>query len=196
LELDGPGDDADGSGSSPSWNLQARLAEVLGLQWQREGIDYARPGWYPSDMAIDELGRAVEARGGDLGAIEEVLAGSGLRGLGVRLLLAVLRGADALTDGAARQAFKRALVEALAREDDGHRRGADPVEEATWRAIVEDRNAVVVEDLRALLVARPRLASVAVLYGAGHMRDLEARLAALGFRAVRTRWLRAITVAR
>ena len=175
------------------FDLQGRLAAALALVHQGDGIDYGRQGWQPSDMAIDEVRRAVAARGGDFSKAEDMLAGRGLTGVMVRLFLGLLRAMDAFTNGDARLAVKATLVDKL---------GSGPAEpeadgafdEATIGAIIQDRNQVVVEDLDLLRATCPELPSIAIFYGAGHMPDFERRLASRGFRPGRMRWLRAIDV--
>ena len=175
------------------FDLQGRLAAALGLVHQSDGVDYGRKGWQPSDMAIDEVRRAVAARGGDFSKAEDMLAGRGLTGVMVRLFLGLLSAMDAFTNGDARLAVKATLVNKLGSgpaepEPDG------VLDEATIGAIIADRNQVVMEDLDLLCAACPELPSIAIFYGAGHMPDFERRLAERGFRPGRMRWLRAVDV--
>ena len=175
------------------FSLQTRLAEALDLVHQGQGVDYGRKGWQPSDMAIDEVRRAVAARGGDFSKAEDMLAGRGLTGVMVRLFLGLLKAMDALTGGEARLAVKATLVEAL---------GNGPIEpeadgtfdKATIGAIIDDRNQVVMDDLDLLRALCAELPSIAIFYGAGHMPDFERRLAERGYVPGRMRWLRAIDV--
>lgn len=175
------------------FDLQGRLAAALDLAHQGDGIDYGRKGWQPSDMAIDEVRRAVAARGGDFSKAEDMLAGRGLSGVMVRLSLSLLRAMDAITSGEARLAVKAVLVSSL---------GNGPVDlepggvfdEATIGAIIEDRNQVVMRDLDLLRAVCPALPSIAIFYGAAHMPDFERHLAERGFRPGRMHWLRAIDV--
>ena len=61
--------------------------------------------------------------------------------------------------------------------------------------IIDQRNQVVIDDLKALLEREPDLESVAILYGAAHMRDLGERLAdQLGYRSDDERWITAFEV--
>jgi hypothetical protein len=53
---------------------------------------------------------------------------------------------------------------------------------------------VVLDDLVGVLEHEPELKNIAVIYGAGHMPDLEDRLAALGFVEDKAVWFNAITV--
>ena len=193
LVADGATAEADEALRSEPFDLQTRLAEALDLVHPGEGIDYGRKGWQPSDMAIDEVRRAVAARGGDFSRAEEMLAGRGLTGFVVRLFLGLLRAMNALTGGEARLAVKAAMVEALGNGPIEPEAGG-ALDEATIRAIIDDRNAVVMDDLDLLRACCPELPSIAIFYGAGHMPDFERRLAERGFRPGRMRWLRAIDV--
>lgn len=193
LVADAATDDEEQSLRREPFSLQTRLAKALDLVHQGDGIDYGRKGWQPSDMAIDEVRRAVAARGGDFSKAEDMLAGRGLSGVMARLFLGLLSAMDAFTGGDMRLAVKAAMVHAL---------GSGPVEpepsgvfdEATIGAIIEDRNEVVMQDLDLLRALCPELPSIAIFYGAGHMPDFERRLATRGFRPGRMRWLRAVDV--
>jgi hypothetical protein len=73
--------------------------------------------------------------------------------------------------------------------------GLPPGVQRLFKVLVRERNGVVLRDLRAALARRPPPPSVAVLYGAGHMADLELRLQReLGYRPLEERWLTAFGV--
>jgi hypothetical protein len=65
------------------------------------------------------------------------------------------------------------------------------------RVLIHERNRAVVDELERALEADDPPGSISVLYGAGHMPDLEARLRdRLGYRPADQRWLRAFSVDR
>jgi hypothetical protein len=71
------------------------------------------------------------------------------------------------------------------------------LDDATMKAIIQDRNHYVMDDLVRLVEREPALGSIAVFYGAGHMKDLEARLEKrLGYVPLdeKPRWFRAFGV--
>ncbi len=178
-------------------NLQAQLADALGLTYQLEGIDYGKADWVVSDMALDEVRRAVEARGGDFSMLEPDFASQGISRMLVKGILGLLGLADKISGGRVQVMVKAVLVaaltqEAVARGDMGDMPGLD---RGLMDALIKDRNAVVIRDLQRVLAQTNPPASVAIFYGAGHMADLESRLVGeLGYAPDSTTWHRAIEV--
>ena len=61
--------------------------------------------------------------------------------------------------------------------------------------LIRNRNQVVVRDLAATLESEPELTSIGILYGAGHMPDLQQRITSeLGYAPSGDRWLPAVTL--
>lgn len=196
LEVTVPSLDRAGpAGTGSEDGLQAELASALGLAFQLEALDYGGDHFVPSDLSLDEVNDAIAARGGDFALFEETLAGSSLPARLVRFLLGALRVADRLLGGTVQLSVKVMLVEMLANEA-AVEVGLEQMGEAFRGVIIEDRNARVIEDLERLLAERPGLDSVAIFYGAGHMPDLEERLARdLGYEPTgEAAWERAIRV--
>jgi len=195
LVVEAPDADAAFPSEGEAFNLQRRLAHLLGLVYQGDGVDYDRPRWRVSDLSLDELRRAAKKRGADTAGLEDALAGHGLRGTLVRILLSVLGLTNTLSGGRIAAMVKVLLVSTLGKADtaDGRLAGLDP---ALYDAVVLDRNAVVVRDLARLLDGtHPDVHTVAVFYGAAHMPDLERRLREeLGYVPGDTTWLTAIDV--
>jgi hypothetical protein len=173
--------------------LQAQLAAALNLAFQLDAIDYGREHYRCSDMAMDQVERALRERGSDFSVLEQTLAGSSLPAQLVRVLLGLLRFADTMTDGAMSDMFKVLLMEMLSdeRQIQAMMQEFDP---GLGEVIIGERNAVVVDDLQALLDADDAPESIGVFYGAGHMDDLATRLEALGYEAGDATWFRAIEV--
>lgn len=156
--------------------LQVRLAKLLRLEFQLDAIDYGSPRWRSSDMTIDQVRDAIADRGGDPDELTGTLTGSSLSAGLAKILIGVLRFGDALTGGLVSDAMKILMIELLA--DEGLTDGeGGPFDTPTMRAIIEDRNDSVVDDLEGILDGRDPPARIAVFYGAGHMRDFEERLA-------------------
>ncbi|MFV1959599.1 MAG: hypothetical protein ACC662_09335, partial [Planctomycetota bacterium] len=80
LLLEAPDADPGASTEEKAFNLQRRLAHLLGLVYQGDGIDYDRPRWRVSDLSFDALRRAARKRGADTSGLEDMLAGQGLSG--------------------------------------------------------------------------------------------------------------------
>jgi hypothetical protein len=181
--------------------LQLTLAESLGLAFQLKAINYRRPHFRNSDLSWPELQRLMteglkdtEARqnAAQLALVMELLDSSSLLGSVVNFAVRLLGTSPKL------QALARlALIEATGRlEGDLAQAPGVPAElQRLMQVLIHARNSAVLKDLQAELRKKPPPASVAILYGAGHMPDLEARLKTeLNYREVETRWLPAITV--
>lgn len=160
--------------------LQSQLADALGLEFQLEALDYARPNWRCSDMDMDQLNQRLEDKGLDFGVLGGTLAGSSLPAKLIKLLLGVMKMADSFMDGAIADTFKVVMIEML----------GDPaltdmslkqLGAGFGEVIINDRNQVPLNDLKAIIADEPDVKSVAIFYGAGHMADLDAQLRLMGY---------------
>jgi hypothetical protein len=182
LEL--PGDDG----------IQGELAAALGLAFQLNAISYDRPGWRCSDMAIDEIDRALRARGSDFALLGGTLDGTSLPARVATVMLRLMRLADAFTQGAVSDLFKVIMIEVLG-DPTVVNASLDQLGGGFKEVIVDQRNQVAIDDARAALNGEPAPRVIAVFYGAAHLDDLEKRLnEQLGWQPVETRWFRAIGV--
>lgn len=171
--------------------IQSRLAKSLGLAFQLEAMNMERPGFQNSDMTLDQIEDAAAARGGDASMLLGVLDGSSALAGVLKFGLAIIERnprLQAMTKVTLMQTFQTAesRLEDL--------RGLPPTMAGLFEAIIEDRNQVVVEDLK-LAMSDGRHASIGIVYGAGHLPDLERRLHnQLDYVPRGTFWLPAITV--
>ncbi len=173
--------------------LQAELARALGLEFQLEAIEYDRPHFRCSDMAVDEVERALRAKGVDFGPIQSTLAGSSLPARIVVFLLRLMRVADVFLDGMLADTAKIALIE-LSGDQELLELTLRQLGEGVESVIIDARDQVVIDDLKAIL-ERERPGSVAIFYGAAHMPDMGRRLTEqLGYHPVAEQWLTAIDV--
>ena len=176
-------------------NLQAMLAQSLGLRYQLDTMPYDDPRWRVSDMSVEEVEAAFAERGLRFDDLGDMLAGSSLPAQLIRSMLALIPLGDALTGGSVSDGIQVVLIELLGTPgllnltDQQYGAGFNEV-------IIVERNGVPLEDLDRIIEAEPDIRSVAVLYGAAHMPDLAARLeaSAHGYRAMETRWDDAIAV--
>lgn len=180
--------------------LQASLAQALGLAFQLHEIDYASPSWRASDLTIDDLDARLRARG-----VPISLGGGGADGGGgpalfggvtdtvARLMLTMIERGDRMSGGTLRRSLRLLLVELLG-DPATLEGGLAQLGEDFHAIIIEERNEVPVRDLQALLAVDPVPGRIALVYGAGHLPDLAARLAALGLEEGESTWLSAITV--
>ncbi len=151
--------------------LQARLAKTFRLTFQLDEMREDGEHWVNSDMSIDEINRRVEAAGGDGSMLFSMLDGSG--GM-MKMAGAVLSLVEALPG--APQRGQLMIMELLSNVDELENMPGMPGGQALMRVIIEDRNQVVIEDLREVLHREAPPARIAVLYGAGHMPDLVERM--------------------
>ncbi len=186
-------------------NLQAQLAQALDLAFQLEAIDYQQPNWRCSDLAMDQLNRALRARGIDFIGFSSTLAGSSMPAQVIKMILRFTRWADAFLGGAIADTLKVAMIEMLG-DDVIMQQSLEQMGEGFSEVIVDLRNSKTIEDLRQIIKEEPEIGSVAIFYGAAHMPDFEQQLAEkLGYRpllasatdptiSAAPEWLKAIEV--
>lgn len=173
--------------------LQQQLADALGLEFQLTAVEYGAGNFRPSDMAIDQVRRSLERRGSSFDVLEGSLAGTSLPARVVKVLLQMVKLGDAFTGGAMSDILKVTLIEMLGDESLVEMSLAQ-VDPALGDVIIGERNAAVMNDLAGVIAQEPEVDSVAIFYGAGHMRDFEERLAELGYEPSGQTWLAGITV--
>jgi tetratricopeptide (TPR) repeat protein len=63
-----------------------------------------------------------------------------------------------------------------------------------YQVLIVDRNQVVIDDLNEIIEKEPQVKSVSIVYGGGHMPNLEMRLKEMGYQEVSVEWIDAVTV--
>jgi hypothetical protein len=196
-----------GGDDSAQSSLQSTLASSLGLAFQLDAIDYDRSNFQNSDLTIRQMQALLAENAGtnqqqgsdpsgksddQLGDLVGIMDGSSVLGAilhaGVKLLGSSPK-LQALT--------KVAVIELFGNlEGDISQSPALPSEmKRLIDVLIQGRNRVVVNDLKAELPKLRKRDSVAVFYGAGHMHDLETRIRKeLNYRPANQLWLSAITV--
>jgi len=196
-----------GRDDSVQSSLQSTLASSLGLAFQLNALDYDRPHFQNSDLTIPEMQALLSENAGSgqaqipgaPGKSDDQL--SDLVGImdGSSVLGAILHaGVKLLGSSPKLQALtKVAVIELFGNlEGDISQSPALPSEmKRLIDVLIQGRNRVVVNDLKAELPKLRKRDSVAVFYGAGHMHDLETRIRSeLNYRPASQLWLTAITV--
>ena len=175
-------------------NIQAELAKALGLAFQLDGIDYDRLHFRCSDMSMDQLERAMAAEGLDMAPLEGSLGSTSLPGRIAVFFLKFMRVVDVFFDGMIADGMKVMLIELFsdaAFMEQSMRQFGDGFE----RVLIDQRNQIVVDDLRKILRSERDIESVAIFYGAAHMPDMAERLAdQLGYRPDSEQWFTAFEV--
>lgn len=179
------------TGADPG--LQSQMARALGLAFQLEAMNHDGPNYRNSDLTIDQVQERVAARGGDASVLFQILDGSSFMGRAARMLLAMIERNERM-----RITTKLVVIETMRSTDIenlGAAAGLPPNLAELMHVIVIDRNKVVIEDLKSVLAQSEVPASIAIVYGAGHMGDLERRLAGeCGYRHVGGFWITAMSV--
>lgn len=186
-------------------SIQHTMASALGLVFQLSAIDYDRPQFRNSDLTIGQLqqlmagGTNQPGQGGgstpasrEFQELLQVMDGSSMLGTLLHVGLKFIGSSPKL------QAMtKVVLIETLGQMtgDMSQIKGMPPEIKRLLSVIIQERNKVVLDDLRKELRAVRPAKAVSVFYGAGHMADLEKRLRSeLRYRPRGEVWLTAMSV--
>lgn len=177
---------------NPIRRLQLKVAKWFDLKFQIEALDYGRPHFVHADLTVEELGGGAgegetrENAGGSASLPGELAKLEPLLKM-AEPALEKMMGADGDPQArAVRLRFKRMVASALGIAGN---HAAMLVGPALSELLITRRNAVVVRRLAEL---EKSTRSALVLYGAGHMRELERALVAEGgYRRAGGRWLTA-----
>jgi len=181
------------TGTEPG--MQRRLADALGLAFQLDAMRHDRPHFRNSDLSIDEIEKKTAEAGGDASFLFNVLDGSSFSAKIMNFMLGMIEKSDRL-----RAMTKATLLEAMRLVSEkglSNMAGMPPEMESLLEVIIDQRNQVVVDDLRAILASEEfdRGDTIGVVYGAGHLDDLEKRIVEqLDYKPVGGFWIGAIEV--
>jgi len=182
--------------------LQTQLADAFGLVFQLDAMDHSKPNWRNSDMTIDEVveklsgGKPGVPSDGDKGGggtpadeLFSLLDGSSFSAKAAGFLLKLIGSSKTMST-----LGKVMLIELLSNADAILAAQPGPLGDMMDVLIIE-RNKVVVDDLRSILENEQDVENVGIIYGAGHLKDLEYRLGEhLGYEFVSDEWVTAIEV--
>ncbi len=165
--------------------IQTKLARALGLQFQLDAIDYDRAHFQRTDMSMDELERALRARGIESNDLFGMLQGSSPLVKIADLALTLLRMSSTM-----QHTVRAVLIKVVAISDEVmESAGGDQA--GMMRVLIEDRNRHVLE-LLAEALEHSDAKRIAVVYGAGHLPDLAHRLEReFGYEPGETQWFTA-----
>ena len=164
-------------------NTQELIKDVLGLTFQLDEINYDRPNFVHADFSPEELSSDMRARGESLydyfwRVFFAAVADSARDPLGIQGLRTMSRSLES------DQSLKVVFAYELARKADLGRILSGP----DGSAVIEGRNNRALEVMQAQIEAGAR--RIGIFYGAGHMRDLDARLRSeLQFAKQRELWI-------
>jgi hypothetical protein len=169
--------------------IQTDLAEALGLEFQLAVMDHTGSNWRNSDLAMDQVEARLANAGLDGEDLFSTIVGTSwvqkAAGFTLKLLSSFSYGNAAL---------KLMGIEILARADEMLEHAPAELGDLLDVLLIE-RNSVVLEDLADILANEKTVRSIGVIYGAGHMRDLQERIVRdLGYELAGEDWLRAVSV--
>jgi hypothetical protein len=165
--------------------LQNGIKDLLGLEFQLQGIDYTAKNLVHADMSPDQFAESMRKRSETLMTMMVRLLGYAMTrpnepsagGSNGQLLLA-------LFDTNRTLALRRVFAEQFA-DSDG---SLTALEGRSGSTLISGRNQVALKVLRKQIAAGRK--RIAIFYGAAHMPNFQARLRAdFGLVPVSTRWL-------
>jgi Type II secretion system (T2SS), protein G len=186
--------------ASAEEGIQVKLAKALRLEFQLAAMDYTKANWRNSDMTVEELSKRLGGSGesaddgeGKQSALMGMLSGQSFAAKLVGVLLKMIE-----LSPTASSMTKLMMLEMLGHADElmeaqgSSLLGVDGAK--LMKVLIDDRNEVVLEDLRKVVQESPELESIAVFYGAGHLPKMQKSLIETGYVAGETAWRTAITV--
>lgn len=165
--------------------LQTVMGDLLGLTFQKDGIDYTRKNLVHADMTQEQLLKAVDGDFSKLFPMGDLLQNEGFKNI-----LPMLQAGAGLLKGMMernpemRNQLKMQFASQLSTQAAGGLGGE------LQRVLVEERNKVAMDVLKKQLAER-KGGRVCIFYGAAHMPDFEKRLAELGYTRVSQDWVTA-----
>jgi hypothetical protein len=147
-------------------NIQGQLAKALGLAFQLDEIDSSKSNWRNSDIDMEELQELLAKAGSNADAILRMLDGTSIEARLAGFFLSLIGVSETLTT-----MVKVVMVDMLASADE--LMGSVDGMEAMQKVIIEDRNRIVLNDLKAVIENEPTVKTIAIFYGAGHMDSME-----------------------
>lgn len=182
-----PGKDEPTEADKSLGDLQKAMGEMLGLTFQKDGINYTRQNLVHADMTMDQLKEKMG--GGSINPMGQFMDEKQLKTMAPFLRMAAGFGKMLMqAQPEMRDRLKRQMAQQLAGADMQQLGGQ--MGEKMAQVILIDRNVVCMEVLERQLQTQHD-GSIAIFYGAAHMPDLEARLEAQGFTLTEKRWMSA-----
>ncbi|HEX4795769.1 MAG TPA: hypothetical protein VH370_18405, partial [Humisphaera sp.] len=173
------------SGSTIS-SFQRFLKDVLALDFQLDDIDYTKPNFVNADLDYETFSRMQTERGESILGImlqsmlremSREAAGNGkASNFGMFELLVALRAPDRA----------RQLKLLLGRQFDDIEDQMAGLTGPNGSVIITERNKAALDGLKKAIADGKK--NIGIFYGAGHMREMESRLMAMGFKQTSIEW--------
>lgn len=165
-------------------NRYQSTAQATGLVFQGDAMIHDKPQWRSSDLSVDQVRERMIAAGI---VPQEILEPSPVEIFFLEIAPKIREVMPYLTE-AAKKCFLQSIADAG--PSTTHRYDKD----VRYEILIKDRNQVVIDDFTEILTREPNVKSVGIIYGGGHMPDLESSLQSMGYREVTVEWLDAVTV--
>ncbi|MEX2218710.1 MAG: hypothetical protein WD749_08110 [Phycisphaerales bacterium] len=173
-----------------SGGIQQELADATGLVFQLTAMDHNKAHWRNSDLSMDQIQDRLEASGASADELFSMLEGTSFTGRLAGMMLSMM---GSTAEG--RTMLRLMMIEMLGRADELIKLRLPGGMEGMMAVILEDRNKVLVDDIRRIIEREPGIRTVGAIYGAGHLPGVERSLVAdLGYRPAGDRWLVAMEV--
>jgi hypothetical protein len=180
----GPGREAPTEADKSLSDIQKTMGEMLGLTFQKDGIDYTHQNLVHADMNMDELKQAMG--GGSISPLGQIMSEDQLKQMAPLLKMFAGFGKMLMAGNPQmRDQLKHQMAGQMANQDMSAGMG-----QQMTQAILYDRNRVCFEVLSRQLESQTS-GTIAIFYGAAHMPDMEKKLGELGFSRVDKRWMSA-----
>ncbi|MEZ6185981.1 MAG: hypothetical protein R3F62_13350 [Planctomycetota bacterium] len=170
--------------------MQGAMGEMLGLTFQKDGIDYKQGGnMVHADMNTDQL---MEALGGQsMNPLGGIMDEGQMKAMAPMMKMFMQLGKQLTKNNPKMQNM---LKMQFARQlGGGGGAQAQMMEGKFGKVILQDRNAVVMNVLDTQL-QKQKKGTIAIFYGAAHMPDFIERLGKLGWGQTSKRWMNAWTI--
>jgi len=165
--------------------FQHLMGDVLDLKFQKDCIDYTRPNLVHADISIDKLQESLN--GESITPMGQYLKGDQFDTFKPFIEMAGNLVKELLKQNPQLQnELKNNLGNQLSKADI-----SEQLSPQLKKAIVLDRNQIVIETFQKQLKLTPEKKTYCVFYGAAHMPDLESRLKEMGFKEKSKRWMTA-----
>lgn len=173
--------------------IQKKLASALGLTFQLDQMHETSAKWINADITVDDLQDRLGTGDEGRDTLLSILDPSSLPAQIAGFILGIVEKMPAISVRA-----KVMMVELLGNADEALM-GAAAAQgmggEHLMKVIIQERNQVVIDDLQHAMRDHPEAKRIAIIYGAGHMPDLSAKLVKqLDYRHKAGHWITAVKV--
>ncbi len=163
-------------------DLQTMMGKALGLTFQKDGIDYkggVQRNFVHADMTQDELLKATD------GDLSKALPGAGMLNGDMMKQLKPMMGMmkDIKLPASMRNMLKLQMAKQLSNVDMENMPGGEQMQ----KIIIVERNKVALKVLDQQLEKR-KSGTIAVFYGAAHLKDMHERLVKKGWKQSKVDW--------